>query len=401
MQLLPVAAEPNALHQYLLGRHERQVLAHALPDHRRVDDHAGGDVRVQFEHGVGRQERLGQRKAAVRAVVERALEPLRRGGHLRVLQKRHYVPGERADALGAHRVSLVGHRGRADLAGLERLLDLAERLQEPQILRELVRALGDAGERREHAAVELAGVGLAGDVEALLEPELCGDPLFELVDLLPVAVEQLQKALLRAGRAAISEQFQRLPREVDAFEVHQKVLHPERRALADRRQLRGLQVRVAERRERAVFPRERAQPSQHLGELFADERERVVQHQNVGVVGHVAGRRAQVDHAARAGARIGVGEHVRHHVVARALLVTGRGLVVDVKDVLPELLDLRFRHGQAHLHLALGERDPEPAPGRELAVGREDLLHLPARVAAVERRFVAVAHGNSPALPDD
>ena len=57
-------------------------------------------------------------------VVERALEPLHARGAQRVLVQHGEVPRERADALGAHRVALVGHRGGADLRGLERLFDL-------------------------------------------------------------------------------------------------------------------------------------------------------------------------------------------------------------------------------------------------------------------------------------
>ena len=70
-----------------------------------------------------------------------------------------------ADALGAHRVALVRHRRRADLLALERLLDLAERLQQAHVARELRRARGDAGDDAEHLRVELARVGLAGDGE--------------------------------------------------------------------------------------------------------------------------------------------------------------------------------------------------------------------------------------------
>lgn len=55
-------------------------------------------------------------------VVERALEPLDARGHERVLVQDHQVPREAADALGAHRVALVRHRGRADLRRLKRLL---------------------------------------------------------------------------------------------------------------------------------------------------------------------------------------------------------------------------------------------------------------------------------------
>ena len=75
------------------------------------------------EHDIHREERLWQRHAPVRAVIQRALEPLHGRRPQRVLVQHHEVPRERADALRAHRVPLVCHGRGPDLSRLERLLN--------------------------------------------------------------------------------------------------------------------------------------------------------------------------------------------------------------------------------------------------------------------------------------
>ena len=123
-------------------------------------------------------------------VVERALEPLHARGHARVLVQHHEVPRKAADALGAHRVALVGHRGRADLRRLERLFHFLsmhtlsatgastglwgrgphlEVGEEPEVGRELVRGGAEARERGEDVDVDLTRVGLGGDGVSVVE----------------------------------------------------------------------------------------------------------------------------------------------------------------------------------------------------------------------------------------
>ena len=78
-----------------------------------------------------------------------------------------------------------------------------------------------------------------------------------------VAVEQLEEARLRAGRALHAAERQRRDAVLEVREVEHQVLHPQRRALADGRRLRGLEVRVAERRLVAPLARERRERAQH------------------------------------------------------------------------------------------------------------------------------------------
>ena len=152
---------------------------------------------------------------------------------------------------------------------------------------------------------------------------------------------------------------------------------------------------VAQTGQILVLQRELRQAAHDLDQLGADQLHRVAQHQDVGVVGDVAAGRAQVDDALGIGAHVAVGVHVGHHVVAHALLVAAGRVVVDVVDVRLQLVHLRLGDGQAQLHLGLRQRHPQLAPGGELAVGREDVLHLFGCVAAVQGRLIGILQANS------
>ena len=86
----------------------------------------GGEMQVVAECGDG--------QAAVGGVIERALEPLRRGRYRRVLQIADHIAREGGHALRAHGVSLVGHGGGAYLPRLERLVHLLEVAQKADVV---------------------------------------------------------------------------------------------------------------------------------------------------------------------------------------------------------------------------------------------------------------------------
>ncbi len=73
-------------------------------------------------------------------------------------------------------------------------------LEQADVVGKLGGALGDAAQDREHAAVQLSRIRLAGDGKAALKAHLLRNQGVQAADLFMVAVEQLQKARLRAGR---------------------------------------------------------------------------------------------------------------------------------------------------------------------------------------------------------
>ena len=134
VQLLTVAAALDGVHHNILGRHKGQLVAQVLLDDLRIDDEAVDDVDVERQDSVGREERLGHADALVRGVVERALEPLGRGGYRGVGRVTDDVARKRRDALGAHGIALVGHGRRADLTLFKRLFDLFEMSQQANVV---------------------------------------------------------------------------------------------------------------------------------------------------------------------------------------------------------------------------------------------------------------------------
>src|SRR6185436_16537848 len=121
------------------------------------------DVRHQEHYRVGGKKHFWNYQSTISAVVQRALEVLHCVRLIRVALERIDEPGERSDALGAHRISLVRHRRRADLLAFERLFDLAEALQHADVAAELRGTCRDSRHDTENERVELARVRLARD----------------------------------------------------------------------------------------------------------------------------------------------------------------------------------------------------------------------------------------------
>ncbi len=140
-------------------------------------------------------------EASVGAVVERALEELHACVWLAFGSSDATNRASEAMRSRAHRVPLVRHRRRADLLALERLLDLAERLEHADVAAELRGARRDAGHDAQHLGVELARVCLArhGNRRGR-SPIARHTMLLERAHLRVIAVEELEEARLRARR---------------------------------------------------------------------------------------------------------------------------------------------------------------------------------------------------------
>ena len=158
---------------------------------------------------------------------------------------------------------------------LERLLNLPVVLQQADVARHAVRALTDGAQAAENPAVDLARIRLAADGEAPFKAETRGDAAVHLVDLPAVALEKIHKARLGAGRAAAAEKAHRAQHEVQLLEVGAEILHPQRRALADRHRLGGLIVRIAKRGRRGIAAREGREVREHRLQLAAQIAQRV------------------------------------------------------------------------------------------------------------------------------
>ena len=396
VQILAVAAFFDRFHHDIFGRHERQFFHHAPAHHLVVHDEAGRHVHVNVQYRVHREERFRHRNAFVGGIVQRPLKPLGAGGQRGVERIDDDIAGERADALAAHGIALVRHGGGADLVFLKRLFHLFKRLQDAQIVAEFVGALRKAGQHRQEVGVDLAGVSLPRNRDAPVKPEVGGDARFEFFHFGFVAVKQFHKAGLCAGGALGAEQFQRVEPVFQLFDVHDELVHPQGRTLADRGQLRRLQVGVREARHGFVLKRKRAEIPHHLRRFFQQNAGRFPKLDDVGVVADVAGSRAEVNDALGGRTLYSVRIDVRHHVVPHLALARLGGRVIDVVRVRRKLRDLRVGDVKPERLLRLRQRDPQPPPGAEFKFLREDVLHLVARVAGGERGQIAFffVHGS-------
>lgn len=107
-----------------------------------------------------------------------------------------------------------------------------------------------------------------------------------------IAIEQRQKAPLRARRPLDAPEPEIVPSTLQVPQVPQELLDPQRCTLADGRQLRRLEVREAEGRQGAVLGRKCGEARDDRCELGEEEVEAFAQEDEVGVAG--GGRSRQV-----------------------------------------------------------------------------------------------------------
>ena len=98
-----------------------------------------------------------------------------------------------------------------------------------------------------------------------------------------------------------------------------------------------------------------------------------------------------MDDAGCLGALLAVGVDMAHDVVAHQLFPLDSHFVVDIVH-----MGFQLGHhfggdiGQALLHLGPGQRHPQAAPGAELVVIREDVLHLIGRITGREGADITI-----------
>ncbi len=209
-----------------------------------------------------------------------------------------------------------------------------------------------------------------------------------------IAAEELEKAGLRAGGSLDAPQRERGQPVVEVGHVEHEVLHPERRALAHRGELRRLEVGVAEGGLVAPSTRELAERAERVHELRAQQLEAAAHQQEVGVVGDVRARGAEMNERARRRRHIAERMNVGHDVVAEAALVLGHALEVEVVEVGAHLGDRLVGDLHPERSLGLGQREPQRPPERMPRLWRPDLQHRARRIALGERRRVprAIRH---------
>ncbi len=123
-------------------------------------------------------------------------------------------------------------------------------LQQAHVAAEAVGTLSHAGKRVEDAAVELARVGLPGDVVEFAKAEIRRDSAVELVNLIRVPAKERNKARFGARCAPAAQKADGGKRVGNFFQIEKQILHPEAGSAADGHRLCRLKMRVADGRNR-------------------------------------------------------------------------------------------------------------------------------------------------------
>lgn len=196
-------------------------------------------------------------------------------------------------------------------------------------------ALASGTERTQGVAnvnVNLSGVRLAGDDERGAEPSLLGHQLVQLLNLIVIALEDLEEGSLSTGGTLDTTEAQVIAGPLQVPQIHEQVLDPQARPLANRDELSRLSVRESETRQILVLPRECGQFIDDDGQLGDQDIETVAEEDEIGVVRAVARGGTPVDDARGSRGDLSVRVDVSHDIVSPALLLLCGNLEFLVLD---------------------------------------------------------------------
>ena len=84
-------------------------------------------------------------------------------------------------------------------------------------------ALGDSRQHAKDTAVNLSGIRLSGNREAVMEAHLFRDPPVRLAALLMIAVKQLQKAGLGSRRSLGAQKLHRTDHMIQILQIQAQI----------------------------------------------------------------------------------------------------------------------------------------------------------------------------------
>ena len=170
-------------------------------------------------------------------------------------------------------------------------------------------------------------------------------------------------------------------------------MQPKRSALAHRGRLRRLKMGKGQRGQILIFFSKIRQPLNHIQQLAMQQAQSVAHDDNVRIIANITAGSAQMNNAFGGRAAIAIGMNMRHHVMTQLFLISRRRRIINILGVSAQFRQLRIGYRQAKFLLGFRQHNPEPPPGAELVVRREDKLHLLAGITAGKwAGVVIVAH---------
>ena len=207
MQFLTVTACFYSIHHDVFRSHEWQFGTQSLLDNLRIYHQTVYHIQAQIQDTVDCQESFRNGQSLVGRIIQGSLKPLSSGSNCRVHRIYHHETGQGSDTLTSHRISLISHGGRSDLALLEWFFYFFQMLQKTDIVGKLMCARCDACQNIDHSGIYFSGIGLAGYRIALFESHLFSDHRIDLIDGFLISVEQFQETCLCSGCSLGTQQF--------------------------------------------------------------------------------------------------------------------------------------------------------------------------------------------------
>ena len=128
----------------------------------------------------------------------------------------------------------------------------------------------------------------------------------------------------------------------------------------------------------------------HQCDLPRDQLQGFLKQKEVRIADDVLRGRTKVDDAQSIRGGLPVGMDVCHDIMSKRLLMGRCSLEVDVLERFTKLANLVFRDLETKFVLCLGQREPDPTPGRDAFSRRKELGHFRRRAASGQWRLVDV-----------
>src|SRR5262245_33761388 len=164
------------------------MFGHAPGDNRRVDHQTTRHFLIENQDAINRQKCFRNTEALIRRIVDGALKPLPGSGKRRVQTGADDMARQGRDPLTPYGIALIRHGRRADLATAKRLFDLADTLEETNVIAELVRRLRHPSEDGQDPTVVLAWIRLPGHQKGALEAHLLCDAAIDVFDFVLISI---------------------------------------------------------------------------------------------------------------------------------------------------------------------------------------------------------------------
>mmetsp|Transcript_16557 Transcript_16557/g.27239 ORF Transcript_16557/g.27239 Transcript_16557/m.27239 type:complete len:231 (+) Transcript_16557:445-1137(+) len=213
----------------------------------RPNHHTIRNIHQQIQHHIHSQKSLRQYDPSNRTIIQSPFKPLIGMSIRRTGGQTHNVPTQRTASLGPHGVTFVGHGRTSNLILGKWFFYLLQVGKETDIPTHLIGRLSNPTQETQDVIVNLACVGLSTHGNHLLKSHGLTYLAIQLLHLVMIAIEQLQKRRLSPSSPLHTPHGQILQFIRHTFIIQQQILHPQRTALPHRGQLSRLIMRKSQR----------------------------------------------------------------------------------------------------------------------------------------------------------